>query len=82
MRSKPRVQGKTAVVTVVSDETGFRIRQASRGGRRDGLVMVDGSARFVHTVPYQTGNSTGFVDVPDETVTAPAVTVSGVQPPS
>ena len=40
-------QGKTAVVTVLSDQTGHWIRQASRGSRRGGWVTVDGSASFV-----------------------------------
>ena len=35
MRPKP-CQGKTAVATVVSDQSGHRIRQASRGSRRGG----------------------------------------------
>ena len=39
--------GKTAVVTVASDQTGHWIRQAARGSCRGGLVTVDGCASFV-----------------------------------
>ena len=52
-------------------------RQASRGSRRCGLVTRrhGKAARFVTVLPYQTGYSIrqAFVDVPDETVTTPAV---------
>ena len=47
------MRGQTAVVTVVSQQTGYCVRQALRGSRRGGLVTVDDSARFVHAVPYQ-----------------------------
>ena len=43
-------QGKTAVVTVVSDQTGHLIRQASRSSRRGVLATVGGGVSFVRTV--------------------------------
>ena len=51
MHPKPRVSATRQFVTVVSDQIGHWIRQASRGSRRGGLVTVHCGARFVHTVP-------------------------------
>ena len=50
MRPKPR-QDKSAVVTVVSDQTGYDFAKLHVVVTVVGWSRSDGSARFVHTAP-------------------------------